>query len=158
MIGTFKARANTSTIQVLTSNNKPISAIPMLRQQDDNEVCYSLTDIVNGDLDYLSIYWCSVTMEYIVIHRYLKARGWLHCADIFKTICNNFVEGCSKITFDNIRFSLWGYLSKVSQNVFENERGSVRPAPGNERGSVRPAPGYPVCPDHNIKKILLHLL
>ncbi len=38
-------------------------------------------------------------------------------------------------------------MSKVSQNVFENER-----------GSVRPAPGYPVCPDHNIKKILLHLL
>ncbi len=34
------------------------------------------------------------------------------CQLLPKTICNNFVEGCSKITFDNIRFGFERYLGE----------------------------------------------
>ncbi len=142
-IALFKAISRDNAIILLNSNNRPIATIPMLRQQLDNDICFSLTDFISPVSDHIGIYCCVIGIESMIIQQYFKDKGRLHCAAIFKSICDDLIEASSKRTYDDIRFNYWGYLNKHSGNTTEGER-----------AGIRPGPGYPSCPDHRIKFIL----
>ncbi|PIM96931.1 Methionine synthase [Candidatus Hodgkinia cicadicola] len=146
-IGMMKAVNNHGSICILNSSNVLITKLPMLRQQQNNDLCLSLSDFVDGNNDNISIYCCVVGIESTLIHRYFNEKNRLQCAYVFKTICDDLVESCSKSTYDTIRYHVWAYACKHSHSNIEGKR-----------TGIRPAPGYPIIPDHGIKHNLSRIL
>ncbi|KON71491.1 B12-dependent methionine synthase [Candidatus Hodgkinia cicadicola] len=146
-IGMMKAINRHGSICILNSKNSLITKLPMLRQQQNSNLCLSLSDFVDGKNDNISIYCCVVGIESTLIHQYFNDKNWLQCASAFKTICDDLVETCSKTTYDTIRYHVWAYACKHSHGDFEGKR-----------MGIRPAPGYPIIPDHRIKHNLSRIL
>ncbi|MFP2998129.1 methionine synthase [Candidatus Hodgkinia cicadicola] len=143
----FKTKIVNDKIILLNSKGRLLGSLIMLRQQINSERCLSLNDFIGKDLNHLSAYTCTLGIEATIIQRYFKNKGRLQCAAVFKSICDNLLENCSKNTYNIIRFYLLEYISKRSQNYNEGER-----------GGIRPGPGYPICPDHNMKYVLNRIL
>ncbi|MFP3037964.1 MAG: dihydropteroate synthase, partial [Candidatus Hodgkinia cicadicola] len=124
---------------ILNSSGHLIGSINLPKHQINNEKYLNLIDLIGKkDFIHLNVYNCSLGIEATIIQRYFNYKGKLQCAAVFKSICDNLLEKCSK-------------------NIFNIIRNSQKDIEG-ERGDISPVPGLPICPDHNLKYVLSRIL
>jgi 5-methyltetrahydrofolate--homocysteine methyltransferase len=111
--------------------------VPLLRQQNEQSACRSLSDyIADSDgkryPDWMGFFSVSVTG-----YREDEDYGGL----LAQTIADRLAEAGSEYLHALVRTQIWGYEQDP-----------------NRSSGIRPAPGYPALPDHRLKALILDLL
>ncbi len=125
-IALFRAISKNNTIVLLNSQGCPLAIIPVLRQQNDSDTCFSLTDFIDPVSDYMGVCCNVIGIESVIIQQYFVDKGKFHCAVVFKSICDDLIEASSKHAYDDVRFNYWGYLKKSSGNSVKSEDVGIR--------------------------------
>jgi 5-methyltetrahydrofolate--homocysteine methyltransferase len=126
--------------------------IPMLRQQEDKDVCMSLADFiapVGGPLDHVGMFVVTAGLGTDELARAFEQDHDDYGSILTKALADRLAEACAEWLHKQVRDG-WGYgltegLSH-DQVLAETYRG------------IRPAFGYPACPDHGPKRALFELL
>lgn len=123
---------------------------PMLRQQSDRTVCYSLADFVapvGGPPDYVGAFAVTTGLGVDELVAEYEAQQDDYSAIMVKAIADRLAEAFAEMLHGRARQTL-GFGAEISPEdlIRENYR------------SIRPAFGYPACPDHGPKQELFTLL
>jgi 5-methyltetrahydrofolate--homocysteine methyltransferase len=127
--------------------------IPMLRQQEEKEVCHSLADFVAPRAlhveDHVGAFIVTAGHGTDELARTYEADHDDYSAILVKALADRLAEAAAEWLHARVRTE-WGYgatehLSR-EQILAEQYRG------------IRPAFGYPACPDHLPKRTLFELL
>ena len=127
--------------------------IPMLRQQEDKDVCLALCDFVapvsSGLLDHVGGFVVTAGLGQDELVRRFEADHDDYGAILVKALADRLAEAFAEYQHKQVR-DLWGYgraeALSHEQIIAEEYRG------------IRPAFGYPACPDHLPKQTLFELL
>jgi 5-methyltetrahydrofolate--homocysteine methyltransferase len=122
---------------------------PMLRQQEDKDVCMSLADFVAPANDSVGGFIVTAGLGVDELAKKFEADHDDYSAIMAKAIADRLAEAAAEWLHHRVR-NEWGYgqgeaLSR-DQILREEYRG------------IRPAFGYPACPDHTPKRALFELL
>jgi len=122
---------------------------PMLRQQEDKDVCYSLADFVAPAGDTVGAFVVTAGLGVDELARKFEADHDDYSAIMAKAIADRLAEASAEWLHHRVRTE-WGYgrgeALSHDQIIREEYRG------------IRPAFGYPACPDHTPKRTLFELL
>jgi len=127
--------------------------LPMLRQQEDKEVCLSLADFLapldGGGPDYLGAFVCTAGIGTDELAASFERDHDDYNAILTKALADRLAEALAEWLHKRARDD-WGYGTSEQlsheQILAEAYRG------------IRPAFGYPACPDHLPKRTLFQLL
>ncbi|MCE9572763.1 MAG: methionine synthase [Deltaproteobacteria bacterium] len=126
--------------------------LPMMRQQEDKDVCLSLADFiapVGGPLDHVGVFVVTAGLGTDELAAAFEKDHDDYGSILSKALADRLAEACAEWLHKQVRDG-WGYgltegLSQ-EQILAETYRG------------IRPAFGYPACPDHGPKRQLFALL
>ena len=132
---------------------EPKLRIPMLRQQEDKEVCLSLADFVApagaGLHDHVGGFVVTAGIGQDELVRRFEADHDDYHAIMVKALADRLAEAFAEYLHKQVR-DAWGYgraeQLSMAEIIDEQYRG------------IRPAFGYPACPDHQPKGPLFTLL
>jgi 5-methyltetrahydrofolate--homocysteine methyltransferase len=127
--------------------------IPMLRQQEDKDVCLALSDFVapaaSGLADHVGGFIVTAGLGQDALVRRYEADHDDYQAILVKALADRLAEAFAEHLHKKVR-DHWGYgrgeALSHEQIIDESYRG------------IRPAFGYPACPDHLPKQTLFALL
>jgi 5-methyltetrahydrofolate--homocysteine methyltransferase len=148
-VGIFAAHSEGDDLVLAGPNQK--WRVPMLRQQEDKDECYSLADFVSSDegVDHVGGFVCTSGIGCDELVRHFESDHDDYHAIMTKALADRFAEALAEWLHKHVR-DRWGYGRDEnlahSQVLDEQYRG------------IRPAFGYPACPDHAPKRGLLELL
>ncbi|MDR0780912.1 MAG: hypothetical protein LBF16_09520 [Pseudomonadales bacterium] len=110
----------------------------------------NLGNINHPIADYLGAFAVTAGLGVDVKEAEFLAQHDDYSAIMLKSLADRLAEAAAEWLHQRVRTDWWGYAAGESltndQLINEQYRG------------IRPAPGYPACPDHRVKKPLLHLL
>jgi 5-methyltetrahydrofolate--homocysteine methyltransferase len=122
---------------------------PMLRQQEDKDVCLSIADFVAPANDHVGAFIVTAGLGTDELARSFEAEHDDYSAIMAKAIADRLAEAAAEYLHHRVRVE-WGYgrgeALSHDQIIREEYRG------------IRPAFGYPACPDHTPKRTLFALL
>ncbi len=122
---------------------------PMLRQQEDKDVCMSLADFVAPANDTVGAFIVTAGLGVDELAKKFEADHDDYSAIMAKALADRLAEAAAEWLHHRVRIE-WGYgrgeALSHDQIVREEYRG------------IRPAFGYPACPDHTPKRALFELL
>jgi 5-methyltetrahydrofolate--homocysteine methyltransferase len=125
--------------------------IPMLRQQEDKEICYSLADFVApaGHRDHVGGFVVTAGIGQDELVAAFEADHDDYRSIMVKSLADRLAEAFAEYLHKQAR-DHWGYgraeTLSMPEIIDETYRG------------IRPAFGYPACPDHLPKTALFELL
>jgi 5-methyltetrahydrofolate--homocysteine methyltransferase len=122
---------------------------PMLRQQEEKDVCLSLADFIAPSGDSLGAFIVTAGLGCEELAKSYEAQNDDYSAIMVKAIADRLAEASAEWLHHRARVD-WGYGASegLSQDDILAEK---------YRG-IRPAFGYPACPDHTPKGALFQLL
>jgi 5-methyltetrahydrofolate--homocysteine methyltransferase len=125
---------------------------PMLRQQEDKDVCLSLADFVapkGAATDHVGAFIVTAGLGTDELAAKFEADHDDYSAIMAKALADRLAEAAAEWLHHRVRVE-WGYGrgEALSQDQILRE----------EYRGIRPAFGYPACPDHTPKKTLFELL
>jgi 5-methyltetrahydrofolate--homocysteine methyltransferase len=127
----------------------PHARFPMLRQQEDKDVCFSLADFIAPANDYLGAFIVTAGLGVDELASSYETQHDDYSAIMVKALADRLAEAAAEWLHHRARIE-WGYGSAEGLShddiLAEKYRG------------IRPAFGYPACPDHTPKRTLFHLL
>jgi 5-methyltetrahydrofolate--homocysteine methyltransferase len=122
---------------------------PMLRQQEDKDVCLSLADFVAPHSDHVGAFIVTAGLGVDELAASYEAQHDDYSAIMVKALADRFAEAAAEWLHRRARVE-WGYGATEGLShgdiLAEKYRG------------IRPAFGYPACPDHTPKGTLFALL
>ncbi|HSN27807.1 MAG TPA: methionine synthase, partial [Kofleriaceae bacterium] len=122
---------------------------PMLRQQEDKDVCMSIADFVAPAGDSVGAFIVTAGLGVDELAKKFEADHDDYSAIMAKAIADRLAEAAAEWLHHRVRVE-WGYgrgeALSHDQIVREEYRG------------IRPAFGYPACPDHTPKRALFEML
>jgi 5-methyltetrahydrofolate--homocysteine methyltransferase len=122
---------------------------PMLRQQEDKDVCLSLADFVAPTADHVGAFIVTAGLGVDDLAGSFEAQHDDYSAIMVKALADRFAEASAEWLHRRVRVE-WGYGATEGLShediLAEKYRG------------IRPAFGYPACPDHTPKGTLFELL
>src|SRR4029077_5084219 len=125
---------------------------PMLRQQEDKDVCWSLADFIapaGGTADYLGAFIVTAGIGTDALAGAFERDNDDYNAIMTKALADRLAEAAAEWLHPRARVE-WGYGASEGLSrddiLAEKYRG------------IRPAFGYPACPDHQPKATLFALL
>jgi 5-methyltetrahydrofolate--homocysteine methyltransferase len=122
--------------------------VPMLRQQEDKDVCLSLADFV-GPHDHVGGFVVTAGLGQDELVAAFEADHDDYRAIMVKALADRLAEAFAE------------YLHKQARDVFgygRSENLAMAQIIDESYRGIRPAFGYPACPDHLPKKVLFELL
>ena len=122
---------------------------PMLRQQEDKEVCLSLADFVAPAGDHVGAFIVTAGLGVDELAGSFEAEHDDYSAIMVKALADRLAEAAAECLHHRVRIE-WGY--GASEGLAKDEMIAEK-----YRG-IRPAFGYPACPDHTPKGTLFTLL
>jgi 5-methyltetrahydrofolate--homocysteine methyltransferase len=125
---------------------------PMLRQQEDKEVCHSLADFIKPRStipDYAGAFIVTAGLGCDELASSFEAQHDDYSAIMTKALADRLAEAAAEWLHHRVRVE-WGY--GASENLSREDILAEK-----YRG-IRPAFGYPACPDHTPKGTLFQLL
>ncbi|MFT3693445.1 MAG: methionine synthase [Kofleriaceae bacterium] len=122
---------------------------PMLRQQEDKDVCYSLADYIAPKDDTLGAFIVTAGLGTDELAHSFEAQHDDYNAIMAKALADRLAEAAAEFLHHRVRLE-WGY---GRQEVLTRDDILAEKYRG-----IRPAFGYPACPDHAPKKTLFELL
>jgi 5-methyltetrahydrofolate--homocysteine methyltransferase len=122
---------------------------PMLRQQEDKEVCLSLADFVAPTADHVGAFIVTAGLGVDELAGSFEQQNDDYSAIMVKALADRLAEAAAEWLHRRVRIE-WGYGATEGLShediLAEKYRG------------IRPAFGYPACPDHTPKGTLFELL
>jgi 5-methyltetrahydrofolate--homocysteine methyltransferase len=122
---------------------------PMLRQQEDKDVCLSIADFVAPANDHVGAFIVTAGLGTDELAHSFEAQYDDYSAIMAKALADRLAEAAAEYLHHRVRIE-WGYgrgeALSHDQIIREEYRG------------IRPAFGYPACPDHTPKRTLFALL
>jgi 5-methyltetrahydrofolate--homocysteine methyltransferase len=141
--GFFAAHAEGDDIVTATHR------FPMLRQQEDKDVCLSLADFIAPADDYLGAFIVTAGLGVDELAGSYEVQHDDYSAIMVKALADRLAEAAAEFLHRRARVD-WGYGAAETLShddiLAEKYRG------------IRPAFGYPACPDHTPKGTLFALL
>jgi 5-methyltetrahydrofolate--homocysteine methyltransferase len=122
---------------------------PMLRQQEDKDVCFSLADFIAPANDYLGAFIVTAGLGTDELASSFETQHDDYSAIMTKALADRLAEAAAEWLHHRARVEFgYGATEGLSHDdiVAEKYRG------------IRPAFGYPACPDHHPKGTLFKLL
>ncbi len=151
--GYFPAASNGDDIAVYSPDGAvQVARFPMLRQQEDKEVCLSLADFIaplaNGvPRDHLGGFIVTAGIGTDELAGAYERANDDYSAIIVKALADRLAEAAAEYLHHRVRDEWYpGEALSREQILAEAYRG------------IRPAFGYPACPDHTPKQLLFELL
>jgi 5-methyltetrahydrofolate--homocysteine methyltransferase len=127
----------------------PTARFPMLRQQEDKDVCLSLADFIGPANDYLGAFIVTAGIGTDELAGAFERQHDDYNAINAKALADRLAEAAAEWLHHRVRVE-WGYGASEGLShadiLAEKYRG------------IRPAFGYPACPDHIPKQTLFALL
>ena len=147
--GFFAAAGSGEDIAVLSPDRAhELARFPMLRQQEDKDVCLSLADFI-GPKDHLGAFIVTAGLGTDELAASFEKEHDDYNAIMSKALADRLAEAAAEWLHHRVRVE-WGYGATEglthAQILAETYRG------------IRPAFGYPACPDHYPKRTLFELL
>jgi 5-methyltetrahydrofolate--homocysteine methyltransferase len=122
---------------------------PMLRQQEEKDVCLSLADFVAPKGDHIGAFIVTAGLGCEELAKSYEAQNDDYSAIMVKALADRLAEASAEWLHHRARIE-WGYGATEGltreEILAEKYRG------------IRPAFGYPACPDHTPKGTLFQLL
>ncbi|HEY0253508.1 MAG TPA: vitamin B12 dependent-methionine synthase activation domain-containing protein, partial [Kofleriaceae bacterium] len=151
--GFWNASSNGEDIAVYDGTTK-VGAFPMLRQQEDKEVCFSLADYIapagsTGPVDYLGAFIVTAGL------------GTDELAASFDRQNDDYNSIMAKALSDRLAEAGAEYMHRLARVDFgygTSEQLTREDILAERYRGIRPAFGYPACPDHTPKAELFRLL
>ncbi|HEV7557253.1 MAG TPA: vitamin B12 dependent-methionine synthase activation domain-containing protein, partial [Kofleriaceae bacterium] len=143
--GLFPAQAEGEDIAVYSGGDT--LRFPMLRQQEDKEICHSLADFIAPAGDHLGAFIVTAGIGTDELAGSYEKANDDYSAIMVKALADRFAEASAEWLHARVRRE-WGFPDTLPHDEILKE---------NYR-SIRPAFGYPACPDHTPKKTLFALL
>jgi 5-methyltetrahydrofolate--homocysteine methyltransferase len=141
--GFFPAHAEGDDIVV------PHARFPMLRQQEDKDVCYSLADFIAPKDDYLGAFIVTAGLGTDELASSYETQHDDYSAIMVKALADRLAEAAAEWLHHRARVDFgYGETEGLTHDEILAEK---------YRG-IRPAFGYPACPDHHPKGTLFKLL
>ncbi len=151
--GMFPAASDGDDITVYSPDRaQQLARFPMLRQQEDKEVCLSLADFIAplADVmprDHLGAFIVTAGIGTDELAGAFERANDDYSAIIVKALADRLAEASAEYLHHRVRTEWYpGETLSREQILAEAYRG------------IRPAFGYPACPDHTPKQILFGLL
>ncbi|HEY5946677.1 MAG TPA: vitamin B12 dependent-methionine synthase activation domain-containing protein, partial [Kofleriaceae bacterium] len=122
---------------------------PMLRQQEDKDVCLSLADFIAPKNDYAGAFIVTAGHGVDELAGSYEAQHDDYSAIMVKALADRLAEAAAEWLHHRVRIEFgYGAAENLSREdvLAEKYRG------------IRPAFGYPACPDHTPKATLFELL
>jgi len=146
--GFWSASSNGDDISVL-EQGREVARFPMLRQQEDKEVCYSLADFIAPANDYLGAFIVTAGLGSDELDVRYKRENDDYNGIMAKALADRLAEAGAEWLHHRARADFgYGSAEALTRDDILAER---------YRG-IRPAFGYPACPDHTPKGTLFELL
>jgi len=146
--GLFPAHREGDDIVVRGGDGNPVR-FPMLRQQEDKDVCWSLADFIGPANDYLGAFIVTAGLGTDELASSFEAQHDDYSAIMVKAIADRLAEAAAEYLHHRVRTEFgYGATEGLSHEDILAEK---------YRG-IRPAFGYPACPDHTPKGTLFRLL
>jgi 5-methyltetrahydrofolate--homocysteine methyltransferase len=123
--------------------------LPMLRQQEEKDVCLSLADFVAPKGDHIGAFIVTAGLGCEELAKSYEAQNDDYSAIMVKALADRLAEAAAEWLHHRVRVE-WGY--GATEGLTREEILSEK-----YRG-IRPAFGYPACPDHTPKGTLFQLL
>ncbi|HTJ46008.1 MAG TPA: methionine synthase, partial [Kofleriaceae bacterium] len=123
--------------------------MPMLRQQEDKDVCMSLADFIAPANDYVGGFIVTAGIGTDELAREYERDHDDYSAIIVKALADRFAEAAAEHLHKRARDD-FGYGTREALSHEEILAETYR--------GIRPAFGYPACPDHGPKRALFALL
>src|SRR3569623_2100910 len=143
--GFWSASSNGDDISVL-EEGREVARFPMLRQQEDKEVCYSLADFIAPANDYLGAFIVTAGLGSDGLDARYKRENDDYNGIMAKALADRLAEAGAGWLHHRARADFgYGSAEALPRDDILAER---------YRG-IRPAFGYPACPDHPPKGTLI---
>jgi 5-methyltetrahydrofolate--homocysteine methyltransferase len=153
----YEANSNNQDDVVLYHNNKELTTLHFLRQQNkkaQNLPNFCLSDFVapqtSGKKDYIGMFAVTAGIGIEKILEEFKAQHDDYSDIMVKALADRLAEAFAECLHAKVRREYWGYAA--------NETLSNDQMISEEYDGIRPAPGYPACPDHTEKQTIFELL
>ena len=153
----YEANSNDQDDVVLYHNNKELTTLHFLRQQNkkaQNLPNFCLADFVapqtGGKKDYIGMFAVTAGVGIEKILEEFKAQHDDYSDIMVKALADRLAEAFAECLHAKVRREYWGYAA--------NETLSNDQMISEEYDGIRPAPGYPACPDHTEKQTIFELL
>jgi 5-methyltetrahydrofolate--homocysteine methyltransferase len=147
--GFFPAHREGDDIVVTPPGGASPLRFPMLRQQEDKDVCFSLADFVAPAGDHVGAFVVTAGLGVDELAGSFEAQHDDYSAIMVKALADRLAEAAAEWLHQRARVE-WGY--GASENLTHDQILAEK-----YRG-IRPAFGYPACPDHIPKGTLFALL
>ncbi|MEO8843630.1 MAG: methionine synthase [Kofleriaceae bacterium] len=126
-----------------------LARFPMLRQQEDKEVCFSLADFIAPKNDYLGGFIVTAGLGTDELAGSFEKQNDDYNAIMTKALADRLAEAAAEFMHHRARQDFgYGRTEVLTREDMLAEK---------YRG-IRPAFGYPACPDHTPKQTLFALL
>jgi 5-methyltetrahydrofolate--homocysteine methyltransferase len=126
-----------------------LARFPMLRQQEDKEVCFSLADFIAPQNDYLGGFIVTAGLGTDELAGSFEKQNDDYNAIMAKALADRLAEAAAEFMHHRARQDFgYGRTEVLTREDMLAEK---------YRG-IRPAFGYPACPDHTPKQTLFALL
>ena len=148
--GMFAAASDGADITVYAPDRAhELARFPMLRQQEDKDVCLSLADFIAPAGDSIGAFIVTAGLGTDELAGAYERANDDYSAIMVKALADRFAEAAAEFLHHEARVA-WGYgkTEGLSHDAILAE---------TYRG-IRPAFGYPACPDHTPKATLFALL
>ncbi|MDB4953815.1 MAG: methionine synthase, partial [Myxococcales bacterium] len=135
---------------------REIARFPMLRQQEQKDICLSLADFIapltpaGKPRDYLGAFILTSGHGVDALAGEFEKQHDDYSAIMAKALADRLAEATAEWLHHRVRTTDWGYAKTESLSQAELLSESYR--------GIRPAFGYPACPDHHPKRTLFELL
>jgi 5-methyltetrahydrofolate--homocysteine methyltransferase len=146
--GFWSATSNGDDISVF-EQNREVARFPMLRQQEEKDICYSLADFIAPANDYLGAFIVTAGL------------GTDELSDTFLRDHDDYNSIMAKALADRLAEAAAEWLHHRARGDFGYGKTEVLTRDdilAEKYRGIRPAFGYPACPDHTPKGTLFTLL
>ncbi len=146
--GVFRAGADGDDLRVF-DGDREIARFPMLRQQEDKDVCLSLSDFIAPlpARDHLGAFIVTAGLGTDALAQRHERAHDDYNAILVKALADRLAEAAAEWLHARVRHEWYGEQGLDHERILrEDYRG------------IRPAFGYPACPDHLPKQMLFALL
>ena len=147
--GLFRAGADGDDLRVFDERDREVARFPMLRQQEDKDVCLSLADFIcpMPARDHLGAFIVTAGHGVDALAGAFERAHDDYSAILVKALADRLAEAAAEWLHARVRREWYGGEALTHDEILaEKYRG------------IRPAFGYPACPDHAPKQMLFALL
>ena len=146
VVGIYPAFADEND-NIIVDFEKERIVIPTLRQQKPSKdgFCYSLSDFLNAENDFLGFFASTVTGGEKLAQRFEQEEDTYQNI-LLKTISDRLVEASTEWLHYKVRTEIWAYSPDEKEDIAEIFKTHYQ--------GIRPAVGYPSLPDQSIIFIL----